>query len=300
MEMYSHYESRDPAGQPENSQQQQSYQIPKVNQRSYQVPKILPPTHQIPNIYRKILYPAIGACEDMKRIIYNYVQLETISFQKWAQLFKDGNYQLMHAGRKDPSRYELVSELFSQAFKYTLFPYTLNVRVGALYFLYSIYQTQHTARNQRIRVLIAEWPMFNSLLIDILSEPDSTEAVYIFKRMRDVDKAFQIIAGDCLTRPEDVYEKKGLLSTVEQERELGPFHAVSGKSLVGILGKEMITNLKETARKYKATKHDCIKSCISEHPDVQSALDLGDLNIADIIIDKSDTQQTQYILPTVS
>ena len=55
MEMYSHYESRDPAGQPENSQQQQSYQIPKVNQRSYQVPKILPPTHQIPNIYR-ILY----------------------------------------------------------------------------------------------------------------------------------------------------------------------------------------------------------------------------------------------------
>ena len=79
--------------------------------------------------YRRLVYPAIGASEDVEKILSEFANARTLRFEEFLKIWKRMNFSLCHAGRVGQrEKREFIEELFKIVLKFALFPYTLQVR----------------------------------------------------------------------------------------------------------------------------------------------------------------------------
>ncbi|KAM4014313.1 snRNA-activating protein complex subunit 1 isoform 2-T4 [Anomaloglossus baeobatrachus] len=83
-------------------------------------------------------------------------------------------------------------EVLSVASAYFLPPYTFQIRVGAMYLLYGLYNTQLCQPKQKIRVSLKDWADVEQFHQELISA-QHLDAVYIFRQMRRM-RAFYFTA----------------------------------------------------------------------------------------------------------
>ncbi|XP_017376965.1 snRNA-activating protein complex subunit 1-like [Cebus imitator] len=85
-----------------------------------------------------------------------------------------------------------TKEALALAWRYFLPPYTFQIRVGALYLLYGLYNTQLCQPKQKIRVALKDWDEVLKFQQDLVNA-QHFDAAYIFRKLR-LDRAFHFTA----------------------------------------------------------------------------------------------------------
>lgn len=85
-----------------------------------------------------------------------------------------------------------TKEALALAWRYFLPPYTFQIRVGSLYLLYGLYNTQLCQPKQKIRVALKDWDEVLKFQQDLINA-QHYDAAYIFRKLR-LDKAFHFTA----------------------------------------------------------------------------------------------------------
>ncbi|XP_075699844.1 snRNA-activating protein complex subunit 1 isoform X2 [Rhinoderma darwinii] len=83
-------------------------------------------------------------------------------------------------------------ELLSIASAYFLPPYTFQIRVGALYLMYGLFNTQLCQPKQKIRIALKDWPDVEQFHQELTSA-QHLDGVYVFRQMRRM-RAFYFTA----------------------------------------------------------------------------------------------------------
>ncbi|XP_077121912.1 snRNA-activating protein complex subunit 1-like isoform X2 [Ranitomeya variabilis] len=100
--------------------------------------------------------------------------------------------QILHGGMRSLESIRFTREVLSVASTYFLPPYTFQIRVGAMYLLYGLYNTQLCQPKQKIRLSLKDWVDVEHLHQELISA-QHLDAVYIFRQMRRM-RAFYFTA----------------------------------------------------------------------------------------------------------
>ncbi|XP_053459162.1 snRNA-activating protein complex subunit 1 isoform X2 [Nycticebus coucang] len=85
-----------------------------------------------------------------------------------------------------------TKEALALAWQYFLPPYTFQIRVGGLYLLYGLYNTQLCQPKQKIRVALKDWDEVLKFQQDLINA-QHFDAAYVFRKLR-LDRAFHYTA----------------------------------------------------------------------------------------------------------
>lgn len=85
-----------------------------------------------------------------------------------------------------------TKEALALAWRYFLPPHTFQIRVGALYLLYGLYNTQLCQPKQKIRVALKDWDEVIRFQQDLMNA-QHFDAAFVFRKLR-LDRAFHFTA----------------------------------------------------------------------------------------------------------
>lgn len=193
-------------------------------------------------------YPAAGFQDDVAKLLQRFVATKSIRFEEFLKVWKASNFTFIFLGRSGlREQHEFLEEAFRILLKYILPPYNLQVRVGGIYTLYSIYNSQHVKHKTKIRIPLSCWPNFCDLEKEILQHKH-LDAAFIIRKL-NVDRAILLCAypsmlsidemyvmtglpGDShadTSTPAGVYEEKNSLSHLIEDDTIGQLDAVHEK-----------------------------------------------------------------------
>ncbi|XP_039264735.2 uncharacterized protein LOC120340527 [Styela clava] len=198
----------------------------------------------------QITYPAGGFQNDVIRLLQKFVATESIRFSEFSRIWRESNFTLIYLGRCGIREHrEFLEEAFKVLLKYIMPPYNLQVRVGGVYTMYSVYYTQKLAKKRRIRMPLSCWANFCELQQDVI-DCQHLDAVYIIRKLIS-DRAFMLCAYPSMLSVDEVYlydeefqpasgdsasaqtsglgEAPGLLAQIQDEDNIGQLHAVHEK-----------------------------------------------------------------------
>ncbi|CAH2003082.1 unnamed protein product [Acanthoscelides obtectus] len=153
---------------------------------------------------RQLLAAFKKDCEDL---FDEYEKLNTLSFDEFANLWREKNYSFIFAGQNCALLLkEFLDDCFYSLKKYMVFPRSLNTQAAALYMLYGIYYKQPLRNWVKIRMTMEE---FQKLLefVQEMGNQDQLDVVFIFRKMLR-DQVFLFVATRRPLGPEDRFVKK--------------------------------------------------------------------------------------------
>lgn len=210
--------------------------------------------------YRRLQYPACGMREDIENILHEFGEMKSLRYEHFTKVWRRLNFSAIHAGcsgRRENR--EFIEETFKIVVKYTLFPYSLKVRVGALYLMYGIYLTQRNDPKVQIRISLSNWPDILDLHTELI-ESGHIDADYILRQLKDFYHAFIFVAYSSPTCREDLYEHDGNMEQEEHhqlsddlEEANDPFFAIHREPIFNLLDGDCISLLKTVHSEY--TRH---------------------------------------------
>ncbi|XP_058685274.1 snRNA-activating protein complex subunit 1 [Poecile atricapillus] len=134
-----------------------------------------------------------GLKEDCEELLSAFQQADTVRFERFAELWRQRRFHTVFYGRiRALERNKLSKKTLDVALQYFLPPYSFQIRVGALYLLYGLYNAQLCQPKQKIRIALKDWPeiqRFQQDLVDSLHY----DAAYVFRRLR-LARAFHFTA----------------------------------------------------------------------------------------------------------
>ncbi|XP_033762777.1 snRNA-activating protein complex subunit 1-like [Pecten maximus] len=102
--------------------------------------------------------PAVGIKEDFEDLLQRFIATETVRYENFVEIWRDMKMPLIFAGRQSEREVcEFTEECFRIASQYVVAPYNFQVRVGALYLLYGLFNTQPLCSRAKIRVTNSMW-----------------------------------------------------------------------------------------------------------------------------------------------
>jgi len=245
--------------------------------------------------FRRLMYPAHGTLQDIENIIFRFTQQPTLRFSCFTDIWKDLNFSLIHMGRAQVGeKRDFTSETFKLILKFLFFPYTLQVRVAAIYLIYGIFHTQLCETKSRVYLTLKEWKELTDLHLQ-LSLAGHQDAEYILHRMRDFDLVFRVTACEEVKCREDLYDEneddESDVDDVTDDNTTDPFTFIHGNSLLKLLKSDELYQIKQLQISYQNKKEELFKS----GPWTSQALDR---DLADDVINRSATH-SYYPIPTV-
>ncbi|XP_071803814.1 uncharacterized protein [Asterias amurensis] len=134
-----------------------------------------------------------GLREDVENLLQAFLHRQTVRYQIFAEEWRNFNFSFIHyAIEKRQEKKETMFEAFRVATDYLLPPYELQYRVGALYILYAMFETQPHKPKYKIRMGLEHWRSLKQLM-DTLESQGHLDAVYIFNQLK-MKKAFMFTA----------------------------------------------------------------------------------------------------------
>ncbi|KAG8449367.1 hypothetical protein GDO86_016134 [Hymenochirus boettgeri] len=130
-----------------------------------------------------------GLVADCETLLGRFQETDSVRFEEFAAIWKDMKFsQIFFGGMRNLEQCKFAREAFSIACKYFLPPYTFQIRVGALYVLYGLYNTQLGQPKQKIRIALKDWNEVETFYQDLLGA-QHFDAAYIFRQLR-LNRAF--------------------------------------------------------------------------------------------------------------
>ncbi|KFO78754.1 snRNA-activating protein complex subunit 1, partial [Cuculus canorus] len=183
-------------------------------------------------------------------------------------------------------RIKLTKKTLEMAQQYFLPPYTFQIRVGALYLLYGLYNTQLCQPKQKIRIAFKDWPEIEKFQQDLI-DSQHYDAAYIFWTLR-LARAFHFTAMPKLLN----YRTKKKIEENEFKEEFKePSNRVTSLITNDVL--EELMNIHEHYQKMK-----CVISADKSQPDKALSLIKDDfvVTLKDIALEHQEWQQNKMKL----
>ncbi|XP_063003739.1 snRNA-activating protein complex subunit 1 [Elgaria multicarinata webbii] len=130
-----------------------------------------------------------GLRTDCEALLSRFQEAESVRYEDFASLWRQHRFHTIFYGKiRTPEQIKFTKEALALVWSYFLPPYTFQIRVGALYLLYGLYNTQLCQPKEKIRVALKDWPEVSKFQHELL-DAQHYDAAYIFRTLR-MDKAF--------------------------------------------------------------------------------------------------------------
>ncbi|XP_059229321.1 snRNA-activating protein complex subunit 1 isoform X1 [Mustela nigripes] len=134
-----------------------------------------------------------GLQTDCEALLSRFQETDSVRFEDFTELWRSMKFGTIFCGRmRNLEKNKFTKEAIALAWQYFLPPYTFQIRVGALYLLYGLYNTQLCQPKQKIRVALKDWDEVLKFQQDLINA-QHFDAAYIFRKLR-LDKAFHFTA----------------------------------------------------------------------------------------------------------
>ncbi|KAM9294368.1 snRNA-activating protein complex subunit 1 [Gastrophryne carolinensis] len=140
---------------------------------------------------------ALGLKEDCETLLSRFQATDSVRYEEFLAIWKEMKFHtIFFGGMRSLESNRFSREAFLVVSNYFLPPYTFQIRVGALYLLYGLYNTQLCQPKQRIRIALKDWPEVEKFHQDLVSA-QHLDAVYVFRELRH-NRAFYFTAMPAL------------------------------------------------------------------------------------------------------
>ncbi|KAE8586965.1 hypothetical protein XENTR_v10021819 [Xenopus tropicalis] len=130
-----------------------------------------------------------GLKADCETILGRFQETDSVRFEEFAAIWKDMKFSHIYfGGMRNLEMSKFAREALSVASHYFLPPYTFQIRVGALYLLYGLYNSQLCQPKQKIRVALKDWDDIEKFYQDLIGA-QHLDAAYIMRQLR-LSRAF--------------------------------------------------------------------------------------------------------------
>uniref|UniRef100_A0A8C0BCD2 Small nuclear RNA activating complex polypeptide 1 n=1 Tax=Buteo japonicus TaxID=224669 RepID=A0A8C0BCD2_9AVES len=182
-------------------------------------------------------------------------------------------------------RNKLTKKTLELAQQYFLPPYAFQIRVGALYLLYGLYNTQLCQPKQKIRIALKDWPEIQRFQQDLI-DSQHYDAAYIFRTLR-LARAFHFTAMPKLL---NYRTKKKIQENEFKEEFKDPSNRVNNLITNDVL--EELMNIHDHYQKMK-----CVISADKSQPDKALSLIKDDfvVTLKDITLEHQEWQQNRMV-----
>ncbi|XP_005399219.1 PREDICTED: snRNA-activating protein complex subunit 1 [Chinchilla lanigera] len=134
-----------------------------------------------------------GLQTDCEKLLSRFQEMDSVRFEDFTELWRKMKFGTLFCGKmRNLEKNTFTKEALALAWRYFLPPYTFQIRVGALYLLYGLYNTQLCQPKQKIRVALKDWDEVLKFQQDLINA-QHFDAAYIFRKLR-VDRAFHFTA----------------------------------------------------------------------------------------------------------
>ncbi|XP_003214324.2 snRNA-activating protein complex subunit 1 [Anolis carolinensis] len=134
-----------------------------------------------------------GLATDCEALLKHFQEAESVRFEDFATLWRQHRFHTIFYGKiRTPEQIEFTKEALALVWTFFLPPYTFQIRVGALYILYGLYNTQLCQPKQKIRIALKDWSEVMKFQQELL-EAQHYDAAYILGKLRK-NKAFYFTA----------------------------------------------------------------------------------------------------------
>ncbi|NXG50610.1 SNPC1 protein, partial [Psilopogon haemacephalus] len=228
-----------------------------------------------------------GLQEDCEELLGAFQKADTVRFERFAEMWRERRFHTIFYGRiRALERNKLTKKTLELAQQYFLPPYAFQIRVGALYLLYGLYNAQLCQPKQKIRIALKDWPEIQRFQRDLI-DSQHYDAAYIFRALR-LARAFHFTAMPKLLN----YRTKKKIGEKEFKEE---FKDQSNRvnSLITNNALEELMNIHDHYQKMK-----CVISADRSQPDKALSLIKDDLvvNLKDITLEYQEWQQNRMKL----
>lgn len=125
-----------------------------------------------------------GIKEDCETFLGLFQATDSVRFEEFLSIWKEIKFNtIFYGGMRSLESSRFTREIFSVASAFFLPPYTFQIRVGAMYLLYGLYNTQLCQPKQKIRLALKDWDDVELFHQELVSA-EHLDAVYIFRQLR--------------------------------------------------------------------------------------------------------------------
>uniref|UniRef100_A0A8C3QIE6 Small nuclear RNA activating complex polypeptide 1 n=1 Tax=Cyanoderma ruficeps TaxID=181631 RepID=A0A8C3QIE6_9PASS len=228
-----------------------------------------------------------GLKEDCEELLGAFLQADTVRFERFAELWRERRFHTVFYGKmRALQRNKLTEKTLDLAQQYFLPPYSFQIRVGALYLLYGLYNAQLCQPKQKIRIALKDWPEIQKFHLDLL-DSQHYDAAYILRRLR-LARAFHFTAMPKLLNYRS--KKKNEEDNFKEEFR-DPCNRVNSLITNDVL--EELMNIHDHYQKMK-----CVISADKSQPDKALSLIKDDfvVNLKDITLEHQEWRQSRVKL----
>ncbi|XP_039507802.1 snRNA-activating protein complex subunit 1b isoform X1 [Pimephales promelas] len=130
---------------------------------------------------------------DCEELLARFQATESVRYEQFLEIWRDMNFSSIFCGRPEGNeRRCLTRVIMSVASPYLFPPYTFQIRVGGLYLLYGLFNSQLITPKEKIRIALKDWKDVMQFQRDAVNA-QHYDVVYIFRKLLS-DKAFYFTA----------------------------------------------------------------------------------------------------------
>ncbi|NWR74676.1 SNPC1 protein, partial [Centropus unirufus] len=228
-----------------------------------------------------------GLREDCEELLGAFREADTVRFERFAELWRERRFHTIFYGKMRPlERNKLTKKTLELAQQYFLPPYAFQIRVGALYLLYGLYNTQLCQPKQKIRIALKDWSEIEKFQQDLI-DAQHYDAAYIFRTLR-LARAFHFTA---MPKPLNYRTKKKMEEKEFKEEFKEPSNRVNSLITNDVL--EELMNIHDHYQKMK-----CVISADKSQPDKSLSLIKDDfvVTLKDVTLEHQEWQQNRMKL----
>jgi len=123
---------------------------------------------------------------DIKNLLTQFQQRKEFSFAKFKEVWREMKFTLIHEGqREDQEQKDYMKALYTTTLAYLPAYRSIYIKIGVLYTLYLLYETQRTQVKDRTKIIVslALWEELLSLN-NVIKEHKLADAYQIFIKLK--------------------------------------------------------------------------------------------------------------------
>lgn len=207
-------------------------------------------------VKRRFIFPASGVHSDVETLLQKFVNTNSIRYEEFLKIWKENNFSLLQTGRHGlREKREFVEEAFKIVLRFILPPFSLQVRVGAIYTMFGIYHSQRLEPKVRVRIPLAWWTHIVELHDEVKTHRH-LDVDYIIRKMKDSDRMFEFVAYPSHLSMEELYRDNDYDDEDSDEINDSKKFCKERKELMidKLLDEEQITQFEAVHQKYHELK----------------------------------------------
>ncbi|KAJ8341310.1 hypothetical protein SKAU_G00336010 [Synaphobranchus kaupii] len=188
--------------------------------------------------------PVKSDCEDL---LSRFQRTESVRYEEFAAIWRKMDFPSIFYGKMAANEMRAFSRLvMTTAYPYVLPPYNFQIRVGGLYLLYALYNTQLAVPKEKITIALKDWESIMKFQQDAVNS-QHYDVCYIFRKLLSDKAVFFAAMPKPLSFQVKRKPKRHLVCEAFRDRPARVKDLITTETL------EEISNVQEHYEKVKAT-----------------------------------------------